>query len=216
MARVEGPRDNVVMRSLAALSALALTALACSRDPQGRAAPPASAGAPAPVSSPTAPPSAGLGARPAPPSAGPGARPAAPGPSIGVAKMKADGTLELRLRGPGGAEALAVYPPTHAEYKKTLGHLGGMRPGEEKPVPPWPDPWDAAKVEAAAHAHAAKKGWARADYTVEIMGTDAEGHAVVTLAHVDDRALRRPGGGRSVSLRIETKTYTVAHELHLQ
>jgi hypothetical protein len=122
--------------------------------------------------------------------------------SIGVARMRADGTLELDLHGPGGAEARVVYPPTHVEYKKTLEHLGGMKPGQEKPVPPWPDPWDAAKVEAAVHAHAAKKGWKRGEYTVEIMGTDADGNAVVSLVHA----------GKSVSLRVETKTYAVVKE----
>jgi hypothetical protein len=137
-------------------------------------------------------------------------------PSIGVARMLADGTLELDLRGPGGAEARLVYPPTHAKYKETLAHLGGMKPGEEKPVPPWPDPWDASKVEAAAHAHAAKKGWKKGEYTVEITGTDADGNAAVTLHHADDAHAKVPGGGKSVALRIETKGYTVVRELGFQ
>ena len=50
--------------------------------------------------------------------------------------MRPDGTLELDLRGPSGAEARKVYPPTHADYKKTLDHLGGMKPGDEKAIPP--------------------------------------------------------------------------------
>ena len=78
------------------------------------------------------------------------------------------------------------------------------------------DPWDAAKVEAAAHAHANAKGWQSTDYTLEITGTDAEGNAVVTLSHVDDRRARTPGGGKSVSVRIEPKGYKVTRELAFQ
>jgi hypothetical protein len=137
-------------------------------------------------------------------------------PPIGVARMRPDGTLELDLRGPGGAEARTVYPPSHAEYNQVLAHLGGMKPGEEKPVPPWPDPWDAARVETAAHAHAAKKGWSRDEYRVEIMGTDADGNAVVTLSHADDKRSPRPGGRKSVSLRVDPKTYAVVKELAFQ
>lgn len=79
-----------------------------------------------------------------PPSAAAAASPSAaalPG-SIGVATMKPDGTLELRLvathtDGSTG-EGFFTYPPDHAEYKEVLDHLGGMKPGESKPVPPWP------------------------------------------------------------------------------
>jgi hypothetical protein len=70
-------------------------------------------------------------------------KPAAAGESIGSAKMKDDGTLVLMLRaeGAGGlvGDALITYKPDDPKYKKTLEHLGGLKPGEEKPVPPWPD-----------------------------------------------------------------------------
>ena len=63
--------------------------------------------------------------------------------SIGSATMQPDGTLVLTLRaeGPGGliGDAQVVYPPTHDEYREVLAHLGGIEPGESKPVPPWPD-----------------------------------------------------------------------------
>jgi hypothetical protein len=72
------------------------------------------------------------------------AHPAAAPPSIGVATMTADGTilLQLRAEGPDGAEgdALLTYAPGNADYAKVLAHVGGLRPGESKPVPPWPDP----------------------------------------------------------------------------
>jgi hypothetical protein len=62
---------------------------------------------------------------------------------IGTATMKPDGTilLQLRAEGPGGirGDALCIYPPTHPSYGEILKHLGGLVPGESKPVPPWPD-----------------------------------------------------------------------------
>jgi hypothetical protein len=180
---------------------------ACSRESKPTSAPPETAPA-----APTAPASA-----PAPSATGAGASapPSAPA-SIGVARMLADGTLELDLHGPGGAEARVVYKPNDAKYKSTLDHLGGMKPGESKSVPPWPDPWDAAKVEAAAHAYAAKKGWKASEYKVEITGTDADGNAAVTLHHNDDARAKTPGGGKSVAIRVEPKGYTVAREIAFQ
>jgi hypothetical protein len=63
--------------------------------------------------------------------------------SIGEATMEPDGTIVLMLRaeGPGGVRGDAVlrYPPTHPEYQETLRHLGGLKPGDHKPVPPWPE-----------------------------------------------------------------------------
>lgn len=63
--------------------------------------------------------------------------------SIGSAYLEADGTLVLILRaeGPGGirGDSLLRYPPAHARYQDVLRHLGGLNPGEQKPVPPWPD-----------------------------------------------------------------------------
>lgn len=62
-------------------------------------------------------------------------------PSIGTATMEPDGTIVLQLRaeGPGGSigDALFRYPPDHPEYRSVLDHLGGLHPGEGKPVPPW-------------------------------------------------------------------------------
>jgi hypothetical protein len=63
--------------------------------------------------------------------------------SIGVATMGTDGTIELRLRatGPGGmvGEGFLTYPPSDSHYAEILRHLGGLKPGETKSVPPWPD-----------------------------------------------------------------------------
>jgi hypothetical protein len=63
--------------------------------------------------------------------------------SIGVATMGPDGMIELRLRatGPGGmvGEGFLTYPPSDPQYAEILRHLGGLKPGETKSVPPWPD-----------------------------------------------------------------------------
>jgi hypothetical protein len=68
--------------------------------------------------------------------------PVPPAKSIGQAMMSGDGTitLDLRAEGPGGTigDARFVYPPSHKDYQMILKHLGGMKPGETKPVPPFP------------------------------------------------------------------------------
>jgi hypothetical protein len=69
---------------------------------------------------------------------------AAPLPaSIGAATMMPDGTITLRLRaeGEGGkiGEGQVTYRPGTARYDEVLRHLGGLKPGETKPVPPWKD-----------------------------------------------------------------------------
>ena len=62
--------------------------------------------------------------------------------SIGVANMSEDGTITLLLRAeaPGGivGDAMMTYERSHKQYADILKHLGGLKPGEEKSVPPWP------------------------------------------------------------------------------
>lgn len=61
--------------------------------------------------------------------------------TIGSARMEEDGTivLELRAEGPNRltGDALLRYPPGHPEYNSILHHLGGLKKGEVKEVPPW-------------------------------------------------------------------------------
>ena len=60
--------------------------------------------------------------------------------SVGRAKMSADGTITLQLRSlwPDPiAESQLVYPPDDPQYEEIKHHLGGIKPGESKPVPPW-------------------------------------------------------------------------------
>lgn len=60
-------------------------------------------------------------------------------PAIGVAAMRPDGTLILDLRAEGldgsRGDARFVYPPAHPDYAMMLAHLGGLKPGDVKPVP---------------------------------------------------------------------------------
>jgi len=71
------------------------------------------------------------------------AKPAAQPESIGQAWLDDNGTLmvQLRAEGPGGAigDVLYKYLPNDKEYEETLRHIGGLKKGEKKPVPPWPD-----------------------------------------------------------------------------
>ena len=60
--------------------------------------------------------------------------------SVGTAKMAADGTITLQLRSlwPDPiAEGQLVYAPDDPQYGEIKRHLGGIAPGESKPVPPW-------------------------------------------------------------------------------
>lgn len=63
--------------------------------------------------------------------------------SIGSAWIEEDGTIVLQLRaeGPKGliGDALLRYPPGHPQYDDILRHLGGLKKGEVKQVPPWPE-----------------------------------------------------------------------------
>ncbi len=62
---------------------------------------------------------------------------------IGFATMEADGTIVLRLiaRGPGGmrGEGVLRYPVSDPKYQEILDHVGPLKPGETRPVAPWPD-----------------------------------------------------------------------------
>jgi hypothetical protein len=62
---------------------------------------------------------------------------------IGTATMLEDGTiiLDLVAEGSGGERGHGrfTYPTTHKQYAEILKHLGGLKPGESKLVPPFPD-----------------------------------------------------------------------------
>lgn len=59
--------------------------------------------------------------------------------SVGSAKMREDGTIALRLHTlwpQPFAESLHVYAPNDPQYGFIKRHLGGISPGQTKPVPP--------------------------------------------------------------------------------
>lgn len=62
---------------------------------------------------------------------------------IGMATMEDDGTLVLDLRAEedGGlvGHGRVTYAPDDPHYQEVLDHLGGLEPGQEKPVRPWED-----------------------------------------------------------------------------
>lgn len=60
--------------------------------------------------------------------------------SIGVATMTPDGEITLRIRSlpPGPiAEGTLRYKSDDPKYQEIKAHLGGIAPGETKPVRPW-------------------------------------------------------------------------------
>lgn len=63
--------------------------------------------------------------------------------SSGMATMQEDGSIRLVYRTVGAtgltADIVIKYKPKDEEYQKILNHVGGLRVGETKFVPPWPD-----------------------------------------------------------------------------
>jgi hypothetical protein len=60
--------------------------------------------------------------------------------SIGDAWLEKDGSITLRLRSTSDGQHLDgtfTYKPSDKDYGDVLKHLGGLKPGEIKPVPPW-------------------------------------------------------------------------------
>jgi hypothetical protein len=64
-----------------------------------------------------------------------------PGPSVGIATMQPDGSIAVRVRIARGSdqEAVLVLYPGDSNYQRMIEHIGGLMPGESKPIPPWPD-----------------------------------------------------------------------------
>ena len=58
------------------------------------------------------------------------------GPAIGTALMAADGTITLSFNGPIMKGALA-YHRGDPQYQRMLSHVGGLQPGQKKPIPPF-------------------------------------------------------------------------------
>lgn len=60
-----------------------------------------------------------------------------------MATMSEDKTIILDLRAEGSKGEIGTgrvtYKPADPQYKDILKHLGGLKVGEKKPVPPWKD-----------------------------------------------------------------------------
>jgi len=65
-----------------------------------------------------------------------------PAPSVGVATMLTNGTILVGVGGDGPAaraQAVLEIHPGDTNYQMIIDHVGGLKPGETKPIPPWPD-----------------------------------------------------------------------------
>ncbi len=62
---------------------------------------------------------------------------------LGTATMKDDGTIKLVYKAAGAtgltADIVIEYKPKDEDYQKILALVGGLKAGETKSVPPWPD-----------------------------------------------------------------------------
>jgi hypothetical protein len=65
-----------------------------------------------------------------------------PTDTIGTATMDADGVITMMLRAEDGkgtvGDAMVQYRPGDKNYADIVNHLGGLKPGQTKPVPPFP------------------------------------------------------------------------------
>jgi len=60
--------------------------------------------------------------------------------SIGTAQMSADGVITLHLKSlwpDPSADTDLAYAPDDPQYDEIKKHLGGIAPGDSKPIPPW-------------------------------------------------------------------------------
>jgi hypothetical protein len=63
-------------------------------------------------------------------------------PAIGEAWLEEDGAITMRLRTTSDGQHVSGtmrYQTTDEHYEDVLNHLGGLKPGEKKLIPPWED-----------------------------------------------------------------------------
>lgn len=62
---------------------------------------------------------------------------------IGSASMDAERMITVMLRAEDGhgmvGDAAFFLNPSHKDYQKTIQHVGGLKPGQSKPYPAWPE-----------------------------------------------------------------------------
>ncbi len=105
--------------------------------------------------------------------------------AVGSATMSADGTIVMDMFSP---HARLTYTKGDARYTEVLQHVGGLKPGESKAVPPWGDDIDDGKVNDAVAAWVAKnKGWRVAnELRIQIYGTNANQEIIVGVGHANE------------------------------
>lgn len=63
--------------------------------------------------------------------------------TIGIASMPADRMITVILRAQNGKSSVGnaafFMNPDHKDYQKTIQHVGGLKPGQSKPYPAWPE-----------------------------------------------------------------------------
>lgn len=121
--------------------------------------------------------------------------------------MAEDGTLTVTLYSRGGisGQLQKTYNKGDPKADKYLKHIGGLEPGEEKLIPPFGEPIDDARAEAAVKAHIANEPWA-ADAKPAIVGTDKAGNIAVTV-YVNKKA--------RLQIMLDPKTYGVVETKQL-
>lgn len=75
---------------------------------------------------------------------------------IGIASMSEDGTIHLQLRAETDGilgDCFLSYAPDHDEYQEIFDHLGGLKPGEYKPVPPWQSAEEISQAEDVSNSY---------------------------------------------------------------
>jgi len=60
--------------------------------------------------------------------------------SIGVVRMLADRTIMVGVGSGDRAQAVLMLRPGDTQYQPLIDHVGGLKPGDTKSIPPWPDP----------------------------------------------------------------------------
>ena len=76
--------------------------------------------------------------------------------------------------------------------------------------------WDAI-ASAATDYLVGSKSWSPDEYRLEYRGLTGDGKlAIVHAIHADDERNPRPGGGRSLELRIDPVTHAIVRELGFQ
>lgn len=61
---------------------------------------------------------------------------------LGMATMAADGSIVAPIESPGPTHTASILrlKPGDPEYESFLEHIGGLKPGETKPLPVWDTP----------------------------------------------------------------------------